>query len=60
MIAVVCDMCKQPLESDYDGMMQKGYRFKGSFSTIRVGLFGRKKLKKGQNNMIFVKVAITG
>lgn len=43
MIAVVCDMCKQPLDSDYDGMMQRGYRFKGSFSTIRVGLFGRRK-----------------
>lgn len=43
MIAVVCDMCKKPLESDYEGMMQKGYRFKGSFTYIRTTIYGRKK-----------------
>ena len=42
MIAILCDMCKQPLTSMGDVCDQSGYRFKGSFVYIRNTRFGRK------------------
>lgn len=42
MLTIVCDMCRQPI---FDSGIREvqAYRFKGSFTTIKVGSLGRKK-----------------
>lgn len=42
MNAILCDICKQPCESEYfDENINKAYRFKGSFVYIRSRRFGK-------------------
>lgn len=42
MLTIVCDMCRQPI-LDSGIREAQAIRFKGSFTTIRIGSLGRKK-----------------